>query len=286
MKVNTNIIPTHGPNNQVLGGQRTIKIWYQSLLPLALGKHREYEEALRRRLQRVADPQTEVSLHGIDSDSVIPDRFRSTEPALASHVLKNVLKASREQYDGFIIGNFLDAGLYAAREIADIPVLGLGETSEFHACQIGGRFGIAPYNRKWARRLVENLRVYGLERRLAGIRPLSVKWEEITQGVWVDPDIRSRVIDNFLKVSHMLVEDGAEVVIPGGGVIHLLLVMEKIRESEPGVPIIDGIAISVKMAEALCKLKSLGEYSVSRLLTFEKPAPEHLDILRKQLGLT
>ena len=241
---------------------------------------------MKGRLDSVADPQTEVVLHGIDSDSIIPDRFRSTEPLLASLVLKNVLKALREQYDGFIIGNFLDAGLYAAREIADIPVLGLGETSEFHACQIGARFGIAPYNRKWARRLVENLQIYGLEKRLAGIRPLAVKWEEITQGIWVDSNIRSRVIDNFLQVSHMLVEDGAEIIIPGGGVIHLLLALEKIRESEPGVPIIDGIAISVKMAEAMCKLKSLGEYSVSRVLSYEKPAPEYLDLLGKKLGLT
>jgi Asp/Glu/hydantoin racemase len=103
--------------------------------------------------------------------------------------------------------------------------------------------------------------------------------------MWIDPKVRSLVIDKFLEVSHMLVEDGAEVIIPGGGVVHLLLALEKIEELEPGVPTVDGMTVSVKMTEALCRLKSLGKYSVSRSLTFQKPTQEYLDAIAKHLGL-
>ena len=57
-------------------------------------------------------------------------------------MLKNVHRAVREGYDAFLIGNIADPGLREAREIADIPVLGLCESAMHVACMMGASFSL------------------------------------------------------------------------------------------------------------------------------------------------
>ena len=68
----------------------------------------------------------------------------------------------REGYDAFLIGNIADPGLHEAREIANIPVLGLCESALHVACMMGANFSLVTINEKFTPRIVENVVRYGL----------------------------------------------------------------------------------------------------------------------------
>ena len=112
-----------------------MKIWYQSYVDYENGAG--YWDELRKHLDAIVDPGTEIDIKGItphDSYAHAIVEFRC-----AREVICNAVRAEREGYDAFIIGHFQDAGLYEARSVVDIPVLGMGEASMLHACQLGLR---------------------------------------------------------------------------------------------------------------------------------------------------
>ena len=69
------------------------------------------------------DPDTVIDAHGIAGVGGAGDHYPYLEFTETAEVLENVGRAVREGYDAFLIGNIADPGLYAAREIANIPVL-------------------------------------------------------------------------------------------------------------------------------------------------------------------
>ncbi|MBI4193467.1 MAG: hypothetical protein HY526_00150, partial [Betaproteobacteria bacterium] len=100
-----------------------IRLWYQSMSrQKAWG---EYNEALRRILDKIRDPDTEIEVHGITKIGGVADQFHYLDYLETGEVLENAHTAVRRGFDAFLIGNIGDPGLRAAREIANIPVLGL-----------------------------------------------------------------------------------------------------------------------------------------------------------------
>src|SRR5690606_23833138 len=146
--------------------------WYQSLTRMASWP--AYNRALREVIDSVKDPDTEVEVHGIETRGGIGDQYRYLEFIEAQEVLTNVERASREGFDAFLIGNIGDPGLREAREITDMPVLGLCETSAHLACTMGANFALVTGNAKHAPKIVENVTKYGLAGRLAGVHRMTV----------------------------------------------------------------------------------------------------------------
>ena len=90
-------------------------------------------------------------------------------------MLKNVHRAVREGFDAFLIGNIADPGLQEAREIADIPVLGLCESALHVACMMGASFSLVTINEKFTPRIVENVRALRPADRLAAVNRMQVE---------------------------------------------------------------------------------------------------------------
>ena len=150
-----------------------MKLWYQSLTRADAWPG--YNRALRALLDRIKDPQTEIEVHGIAKRGGIGDQYRYLEFIEAQEVLENVARAAREGFDAFLIGNIGDPGIREAREIADIPVLGLCETSIHVAAMMGGNFALVAGNEKHATRIVENVGRYGLREKLHAVRTMTVR---------------------------------------------------------------------------------------------------------------
>ena len=81
--------------------------------------------ALRRILNQIKDPDTEIEVHGITKIGGLADQFRYLEYLETGEVMENVQTAMRNGFDAFLIGNIGDPGIRECREIANIPVLGL-----------------------------------------------------------------------------------------------------------------------------------------------------------------
>ena len=150
-----------------------MKLWYQSMSRQA--EWGGYPRTLRNILERVRDPDTEIHIAGITEIGGTGDQFRYLEYLETGEVLKNVHRAVREGFDAFLIGNIADPGLQEAREIADIPVLGLCESALHVACMMGASFSLVTINEKFTPRIVENVRRYGLRDRLAAVNRMQVE---------------------------------------------------------------------------------------------------------------
>ena len=114
-----------------------MKLWYQSMSRQS--EWGSYPRVLRGILDQVRDPDTEIHVAGITEVGGTGDQYRYLEYLETGEVLKNVHRAVREGFDAFLIGNIADPGLREAREIANIPVLGLCESALHIACMMGAQ---------------------------------------------------------------------------------------------------------------------------------------------------
>ncbi|HEX7127335.1 MAG TPA: aspartate/glutamate racemase family protein [Thermodesulfobacteriota bacterium] len=260
-----------------------MRLWYQSLTRQDAWP--AYNATLRRVLAGVADPGTSIEVHGIRKVGGIGDQYRYLEFLETAEVLENVQRADREGFDAFLIGNIGDPGLREARELARIPVLGLCETSLHIACMMGASFALVTANEKFTPRIVENVRRYGLESRLAGVQRMTVERLVDLDAGFVDPAARERLTSEFRSAAARAAAAGAEVVIPCVGVLMALLADAGIHTAGQGAPVLNGIVALVKTGEAVARMHGLmGGRFTSRRAAYAQPPSEQIDELRRFYG--
>ncbi len=261
-----------------------MKLWYQSMTREgdAWGA---YPQALRRILDKVKDAGTEIEVHGMTKTGGIADQYRYHDYLETGEVLENCQRAVREGFDAFLIGNIGDPGLAICREIADIPVLGLGETSAHLACMMGANFSLVTINEKFTPRIVEGIDRCGLRGRLAAVNRMRIDRLNDLEGGFTDAAARQRIVDQFLEAANRNVEAGAEVVIAAGGVVMVLLAVAGVHEASRGTPILNGVIALVKAGEALVRLNRLmGGRFPSKRLSYAPPPPEQITEIRARYG--
>jgi allantoin racemase len=260
-----------------------MKLWYQSM-----SRQTEwggYPKVLRGILDKVRDADTEVHVAGITEIGGVGDQFRYLEYLETGEVLKNVHCAVREGFDAFLIGNIADPGLREAREIADIPVLGLCESALHVASMMGANFSLVTINEKFTPRIVENVMRYGLKDRLAAVNRMQV--ERLTDlGAGFEPgEARDRLVAQFNRAARANAEAGAEVVIAAGGVVMALLAHADIHQTEDGMPILNGITNLVKLGEMAVKMnRIMGGRFTSKRCSYAPPPPDQIVEFRKHYG--
>jgi allantoin racemase len=244
-----------------------------------------YNDTLRKILDRVKDAGTTVEVHGIGKRGGIGDQYRYLAFIETQEVLQNVERATREGFDAFLIGNIADPGLREAREIAAIPVLGLGETSFHLACMQGANFSIITGNEKHAPLVIENIGRYGLKDRLHSVRKMSVERLVDLDAGFSDPAVRAQLVGDFLSAASVSSQEGAEVIIPAIGVLMTLLTDQGIYSVDDRVPVLSGVTALVKMGEAAVRMRSLtGGVWTSKRNMFAPPPPSQMDEMRRFYG--
>jgi allantoin racemase len=223
-----------------------------------------------------------VHLQGVAESAGIGVHYRFLEYHDTKEVIFNAMRAEREGYDAFLIGNISDAGLREAREAVNIPVLGMCETSLHIACMMGANFALVAISPKWTPRLIENVQRYGLERRLVGVEPMSTSPLDLKR-CFVEPAHLKYIVEQFNERAGRLLEKGAEVVIPAGGDVIVLLADAGIFEVG-GAPILNGIVELVKMGELAVKLKRKTGRFTSKRGGYSAPSGEFLERIRQFYG--
>lgn len=260
-----------------------MKIWYQSMSRQeAWGS---YHGVLQQVLDSVKDPDTEIEFHGIAKTGGVAVQYRYLEHLESVEVMENVQIAMQRGFDAFLIGNICDPGLYACREIANIPVLGLCETALHLATIMGANYSLVTLNEKFTPRIMENVRRYGMESKLASVRRMKIDRTQDLDSGFVDEKERNAHIERFLKVANETVDEGAEVVIPAGGGMMTLLAYGGCYTASRGAPILNAITALVKMGEMAVKLdRIMGGTFTSKRLTYAPPESRHIDEIRQYFG--
>lgn len=193
--------------------------------------------------QRVASPG--VRLVPVTAGKGVPYIATRAEAQIGGAVALEMLAEAHGGFDAAIIAAFGDPGLLGARELFDIPIVGMAEAAMLTACMLGRHFSIVTFARSlepWYRECVE---LHGLRGRCASIRMLDDPFCSIS-------DVQEEKEDLLVELANRAVrEDEADVIILGGAPLAGLA--GKVKERVP-VPLIDPIAAAVKQAEALVSL--------------------------------
>lgn len=175
----------------------------------------------------------------------------------------NMVKQATDagSYDAIILACFCEIGVEAAREISSAPVLGLEEPTLATALMLGDKFGVMTEQRPRVAMKKRHVRRYGLLQRMASIRPLELSVAELA----ADP--KGTKAAGMKLARRMIEEDGAEVIIMGCAA---MAGYSDDLERELGVPVLDPLKVTLKLAEAIVDLG----LSHSRIGLYHPPAPK------------
>jgi len=244
-----------------------MKIWFQ----LMASEHRSpgFIAAVQRQLDECVSPTTEVVVRGT-THGAFADQYRLLFHYDEREIITNGLKAQREGFDVFALGNSLDPGVVALREVLDIPVVVQMEVSCSVAMMTGEMFGIVATNTKSEPRYREIVHGYGLAGRLAGVD--SVRFDHLPRihEAFTDPEIAQQVVDAYRDATRRLASLGADTVI-GGGVHTTIAAQHGLREVD-GVTVQDTYALLARFAETASAIHQYTGTWTSRGPRYSKPS--------------
>ena len=191
--------------------------------------------------QSCADPRTKVDVWTNAAGPLSIEGF--FDEVLSTPSLLEILVREEANYDAFVIACFsAHPAVTAGKEVIQKPVIGIFESSCLLSCLLGSKFSIVTTSARWEPLLEEGVRQIGLESRCAGV---------LSSGLAVlDLEEKSpeEVEAMLLSAGERAVERGAEVICLGcAGMAGL---SEKLEE-RLHLPVVDPIASTVKLAEAL-----------------------------------
>jgi allantoin racemase len=147
--------------------------------------------------------------------------------------------------DAFVIACFDDTGLEPARCATPAPVIGIGEAAFHMASLIAAKFSVVTTLSRSIVPIEHNLAKYGLLSRCARVRAAEVPVLALEEP---GSDAR-RAIE--MEIEQALTHDGAEAIVLGcAGMTDLARDLER----KAGVPVLDGVACAVSLAESLVRL--------------------------------
>jgi len=173
-------------------------------------------------------------------------------------VHKRIVEAEKEGYDGVVIACYGDPGVEAAKELVNIPVVGITEASYALARILCTKFLVVVSAETAVPRQIRYIKALGIPDYQYAVRPIGLT----VLGVMSDRMSAKELIAKNCEIA--LKETGAELIVMGcSGFSGLRGDLEK----ELKVPIIDPVVAGVHICEALVRM----EVSQSKVSTYKTP---------------
>ena len=165
--------------------------------------------------------------------------------------------------DGVVLAGFGRVGIDALKEALTMPVVSISEASMAVACLLGHRFTTLTMLQQFIPYQQDLVRYYGFEAKCASVRAIDVNVEQCVTD-------RERTLAELSAAIRAVVDqDRAEVVILACAG---LCGYDRELTELAGVPVLDPVAVAVKVAESLVGLG----LSQSKIRKFAHP-PQPLD---------
>ena len=236
----------------------TYKIWFQGATDKV--HMAPYIAKVEAHLKSILEPDFEATFHTTTPPATTTHAI--TEFRIARNLIRNAVEAEKQGYAAMAITHFQDAGLAEVKSVVDLPVLGLGETTLLHACTLGRKLGLVAINPAFVPWHADQVTRYGLSQRVVGVRTIDARIKDYMDA-FVDPDTRARLHEIFLREARALLADGADVIVPTGGIPMMLFAAEPGAQVD-GAPVVNGVAVVVKAVEMAVKLRRLCGLGASR----------------------
>ncbi|HSA89450.1 MAG TPA: aspartate/glutamate racemase family protein [Burkholderiales bacterium] len=243
------------------------KIWFQGATDRV--HMAPYIAKVEAHLKSILEPEFSASFHTTTPPATTTHAI--TEFRIARNLIRNALEAERQGYAAMAITHFQDAGLMEVKSVVDIPVLGLGETTLFHACSLGRKLGLVTINPVFIPWHEEQVIRYGLQQRVVGVRAVNATVKDFIDA-FASADAFQKLKPLWEKECRALLDAGADVIVPAGGLPMMLFGGTEMD----GAPVVNGITLIAKSAEMAVKLRKLGAGRISRRSNFVRPPEKAL----------
>lgn len=260
-----------------------MKLFYQSFGVSRGTREGAYGQLLQRIVESAAAPGTAISINGLGPTRALADQYRYLELIDTAEVLENGLRAQKEGFDAFLIGNIFEPGLHELRELLTIPVLGLRESSIHVACMMGASFSLVNVNPKFVRRIVEGIQLQGLSSRMVSIEKMTVERPGVFDQALRDPAAKAEIVAQFNTAAQRGLESGAEVLIPAGGSLMAILTEARVTQID-SAPVLNGIIALIKCAEMAVQIHKLTGSFTSKRMMYAPPSGKLLSDVRAAYG--
>jgi Asp/Glu/hydantoin racemase len=261
-----------------------MRIWHQSFTDLTVMPL--YRKTLTEHAAAVMGGDATVKVHGLRPGTYTKGcapidaiKYRYVAAVHELQLCDAAMVAEREGYDAMAIGCFFDPGLRAARSLVDIPVASLGESCALAACSMGRRFGLVTLCEDQSADYSDMMLAYGLERRYAGAVALDPPIDEFA--LEADEATARAIEERFERACALIVERGADVVIPADGVLNEFLVRRGRLTAHGDVPVMDSLGVLFQHAAFLARLARTKAASVSRHQFYARPSADLVDHVRR-----
>lgn len=224
--------------------QQPCKISY--LIP-GIGFSDQEIQRRQRILQQYGYPHVDIDVSTVDDGPRAIESFYD-EAFTGPSLLRKLRALEQKGYNAVILGGYFDPFLDAARESTSIPIIGPGETSMLFAVSLCRRFSIVTMLQTAIPILHQQVKMLGFEAKLASIRSIQTPVQTVNQ----DTEHAQRTL--LKEYIHARDTDGAEAVIPGNMSLAFLQ-RHKEHTQQAGIPVLDPVSLSVKMAEILIALE-------------------------------
>jgi Asp/Glu/hydantoin racemase len=233
-----------------------------------------YLHRLKEYLNKSASAGVEVDVIGLTPPA--RDFGRLQELRCGISAIRNAIQAESNGYDAFVLGHFQDPLLYEMRSSVDIPVIGLGEATLLRASQLGKKFALISLDDAFEVIHLEQIEKYGLSDKLSAIKALNMKVEDFSAAFDGNQDSYQEILKSFRAIATVLVDDGADVVIPAGNLFGLLTANE-VDFKVSNAPVIPCTSITLKAAEQAIKLHKNAGLAPVREPRFKKAGQVSID---------
>jgi allantoin racemase len=251
------------------------RIWVQS--STVINESSAYLQGIKAHAKKILSPDVTIDIHGVPKGSTTDVHYMGYEFLNNRSIINNVLEAEKNHYDAFASHCFLDPVLDESRELVDIPVVSLGEASMLYSLMYGRKFAVVTYTPQLANKSYPNLiNKYQLNERSVPVQSFEITLPEL-QASFSNPE---PVLEKYLDACERAIDKGAEVILPGCGLLNILCVqngISKVRNT--GATIIDVTGVLLKTAETAIKLKEVSNTTISRSGYYEKP--DNIEVVKK-----
>ena len=199
--------------------------------------------------------------------------------AAGSDVLDAVLAAEASGISAAVIGNIQDPALYESRQLCEIPVVGMLESSMAVALSIGRSVALVTTAEATLPLLEDRLRQYGHAERVHSVRPMRRGLAAVSDS-FDGPDARAHALAEFRTIAAAAVGSGEEVVIPASGMLASLISVDggsvAAWDLEVGAPVLNPVWLAVAAGAQMATAYEHG-LTTSRRRMFKRPEAAEID---------
>jgi allantoin racemase len=260
-----------------------MRLYYQSFGVSRGSTDGHYGRQLKQIVDHAAAPGTQITIAGLSPHRAVADQYRYLELLDTIEITERGLQAEKDGYDAFLVGNIFEPGLHELRELLNIPVLGLRESSVQVACLMGASFSLINVNPKFVPRIVEGVQLQGLASRMVSVEHMTVERPGSFDLALRDEGARDEVVRQFTQAAQVALAKGAEVLIPAGGSLMTVLTQAGVHQIE-GTPVLNGVMALVKTAELAVGMRALTGVFTSKRMKYAPPTGKLLTDVRQAYG--